>query len=388
MTKKRFSDVIDCIPPSGIRRFFDLVVGQKDIISLGVGEPDFVTPWNIREDAIFSIEQGYTTYTSNSGLPELRELISKYLDRKYHCHYVAKNEILITVGASEAADISFRSILNLGDEVILPEPCFVCYAPLVQLAGGKVVPMDTSQTHFVPDPVILEQLITPQTKMIVLSSPNNPTGAVIPVDILQKIAELAQKYDLWIMSDEIYGELTYDQDYVSFASLPGMKERTVLLNGFSKAFAMTGWRLGYLCGPEDLISRALKIHQYSIMCASILSQYAGIEALKNAQKDVIDMVKSYKFRRNLFVKELNLLGLETAVPGGAFYCFPNIQKTGLTSEEFALRLLQEEKVAVVPGNVFGLGGEGYIRCCYATSLDLLKEALKRMKRFVQKVDAC
>lgn len=382
--KNNFSNIIEQIPPSGIRRFFDLVIGQKDIISLGVGEPDFITPWSIREEAIFSIEQGRTSYTSNQGLPELREQISQYIKRQFKCKYDPKEEILVTVGVSEAIDIVLRSILNPKDEVILPEPCFVCYNPLIQLAGGTVVPIDTSKTNFILDPKELEHKITPKTKALILSSPNNPTGSVIPKEVLEEIAKIVKKYDLWVLSDEIYAELTYDMEYTSFASIENMKEHTILFNGFSKAFAMTGWRLGYLCAPNAVLSRALKIHQYCIMSAPTLSQYAAIEALKNGQKDVEEMKRSYQQRRNYFVKELNECGLPTLMPGGAFYCFPNITKTGLSSEEFALQLLREQKVAVVPGSVFGLGGEGFIRCCYATSLPLLKEALKRIQSFMEK----
>ncbi|MFC1753108.1 aminotransferase class I/II-fold pyridoxal phosphate-dependent enzyme [Thermoproteota archaeon] len=382
--KSRFSSEIDKIPPSGIRRFFDLVIDADDVISLGVGEPDFVTPWTVCDEAIYCLEQGLTSYTANNGLLECRQEISEYLKRRFHCDYDPKKEIIVTVGVSEAVDITFRSILNKDDEVILQEPTYVCYAPLIQLAGGKPVRYDTSQNDFLIDPAELEKLITPKTKAVVLCSPNNPTGRVIPKDILIEIGKLAEKYDFWIISDEIYAELTYDMVYTSMASLPGLKHRTILYNGFSKAFAMTGWRIGYVCGPKPFIERALKIHQYCTLCAPIISQYAAIEALRKCKNDVLDMNKSYLRRRNFFVTRLNEIGLSTTMPEGAFYCFPSIKNTGLSSEDFALRLLEKERVAVVPGNVFGAGGEGYVRCCYATSQPLLREALKRIERFVKR----
>ncbi len=381
--KSDFSHILDTIPPSGIRKFFDLVIGAQDVISLGVGEPDFRTPWAIREDAIFSLEQGKTSYTSNSGLLECREAIVDYLARRFQAHYDPKTEILLTFGVSEAVDIVLRSILNPGDEVIVPEPSYVCYTPLVQLAGGKVVPLNTSDTQFIPDPDQIARAITHKTKAIILCSPSNPTGRTIPKDTLIQIGKLAREHDFWIITDEVYAELTYDESFQSVAALPNLKPSTILLNGFSKAFAMTGWRLGYVCGPPELISRATKIHQYSALCAPITAQYAAIEAVKNCAKDVQDMRESYKGRRNLFVKRLNEIGLPTLLPEGAFYCFPDIRQTGLSSEEFALRLLKEQRVAVVPGHVFGLGGEGHIRCCYATSLEELKEALSRIKKFMR-----
>ncbi len=382
--KSEFSRIVDGIPPSGIRKFFDLVVGAKDVISLGVGEPDFKTPWSIRDDAIYSLEQGKTSYTSNSGLLECRTAISDYLSRRFSIHY-DPGEVLLTFGVSEAVDIVMRSILNPGDEIIVPEPSYVCYKPLIQMAGGVAIPIDTSATGFIPDPQVIRSVITPKTKGIVLCSPSNPTGRVIPKAILEAIGQLAIEFDFWIISDEVYAELTYDIEYPSPASLPGLKDTTILLNGFSKAFAMTGWRLGYVCAPPDLISRATKIHQYAALCAPIMSQYAAIEAVKNCDRDVAEMRQSYQNRRNLFVKRLNQIGLQTTLPEGAFYCFPNIQKFGLNSEEFAVRLLQEERVAVVPGTAFGLGGEGHIRCCYATGLDDLKEALTRIHRFINRL---
>ncbi len=379
--RKPFSSILETIPPSGIRRFFDLVANSTDVISLGVGEPDFPTPWPIREEAIASIESGKTSYTSNSGMPECREQIALYLKERFNAVY-SPQDIILTLGVSEGVDIALRTLLNAGDEVILPEPNYVCYAPLVQLSGGKVVPIDTSLSQFVPDPKAIEKAITPKTKALILCSPSNPTGAVIPKSVLKDILALAKKHEFWVIADEIYAELSYDEPFTSFASLPGAKDYCITMNGFSKAFAMTGWRLGYLAGPEAFISRAIKIHQYAALCASITSQYAGIEALKHPE-EVEKMRKSYEGRRNLFVKRLNDIGLETFMPKGAFYCFPSIKSTGLSSEDFALGLLEHGKVAVVPGGVFGLGGEGFIRCCYATHIDLLKEALKRIERYLK-----
>jgi aminotransferase len=376
---KPFSKVVDAIPPSGIRRFFDLVIGAKDIISLGVGEPDFVTPWGIRDEAIYSIQNGRTSYTSNQGLIELREAISDYLFSRFNVA-VGAGDIVVTVGVSEAVDIVLRSLINPGDEIIIPEPSYVCYDPLVRLAGGVPVSLNTAP-EFIPDVGRLAALVTPKTKALILCSPNNPTGRVIPKPILEEILRLAVQHDFWVISDEVYAELTYDQDYVSFSSLPGASERCILLSGFSKAFAMTGWRMGYIAAPTAVVDRALKIHQYCMLCAPIVSQYAAIEALKNAKQDVEIMKSSYLARRNLFVSGLQEAGYETVVPEGAFYCFPSIKHTGLSSEEFALKLLQNERVAVVPGSVFGSGGEGYIRCCYAAQVDQLKEALKRIRNF-------
>jgi aminotransferase len=378
-----FSKILESIPPSGIRKFFDLVIDAQDIVSLGVGEPDFTTPWNITKHAIDCLEQGFTTYTSNKGLLSCRQAISKYLDKKYSCNYNPEDEIVLTVGVSEAVDIVLRALLNPNDEVILPDPSYVCYAPLIELAYGKTVRIDTSKTNFVLDPKALEKKITSKTKALILCSPNNPTGAVIPKETLLEIAKLAKKHNFWVITDEIYAELIYDQEYVSFASLPGMKERTILLSGFSKAFAMTGWRLGYICAPEEIASRALKIHQYCALCAPIMAQHAACEALEQSEKYIKEMRDSYRLRRNYFIKSLNEIGLETQMPEGAFYCFPSIKNTGLSSEEFALKLIEQEKVAVVPGSVFGLGGEGYIRCCYATNIDVLKTAIEKISRFMQ-----
>jgi aminotransferase len=378
----RFSDKVEQIPPSGIRQFFDLVIGAKDIISLGVGEPDFVTPWPICEEAIYSIEHGRTSYTSNRGLTELREKIAGYMTTRFHVAYDAVTEVIVTVGVSEAADIVLRALLNPGDEVILPEPNYICYSPLISLTGATAVPINTAQTGLLPDPLAIENAITPHTRAIILVSPNNPTGMVIPKDRLLAISDIANRHNLWVISDEIYAELTFDADYYSFAALPGMRDRTILMSGFSKAHAMTGWRIGYVCAHADVIERALKIHQYAIMCAPIMSQYAAIKALDETERSVDEMRRSYKARRNFFVGRLNEIGLETALPQGAFYCFADIRSLGMSSQDFAFALLESEKVAVIPGHVFGLGGEGYIRCCYATGMPELKEAAARIERFV------
>jgi len=377
-----FSDRLDQIPPSGIRAFFELVIGAEDIISLGVGEPDFQTPWSVRERAISALEKGQTSYTSNAGLLECRQSIADYLLKRFGLTYIPETEILLTMGVSEGADIALRAILNPGDEVLVPEPAYVCYPPLIHLAGATPVIVETSQHGFVPDPKEIEKKITSKTKAIVLCSPNNPTGTVIPEHVLREIAKLAIKYDFWIISDEIYAELSF-VPYVSMASIEEVKDRTILLSGFSKAFAMTGWRLGYVCGPEELVKRTLKIHQYSALCAPILSQIAGIEALRNPEKEVEKMKASYLKRRNIYVNAINKAGLTTQVPDGAFYAFTDIRSTGLTSHEFAIQLLREKKVAVVPGTAFGRSGEGYIRACYATAESELKEALARIAIFVK-----
>jgi len=378
----KYSQTLSRVPPSGIRRFFDLIIGQKDIISLGVGEPDFVTPWNIREKAFYALEKGRTSYTSNWGLLELRQEIAKYL-QKYKLNYDPASEILITFGVSEAVDLVLRSILNPGDEVIVAEPCYVSYQPLVTLSGGKTISLDTAKTNFVPPAKEIAKLITPKTKALFLCSPNNPTGAVIPKTELQKIAALVKKYDLWVISDEVYSELIYDGEHISIGALPEMKKYTITLNGFSKAFAMTGWRIGYVCCPAELMQQVIKLHQYYAICAPIMAQYGAVEALQSCKDEVEKMRRSYLQRRNLMVDALQKIGLCTAEPSGAFYIFVDIRSTGLTSEDFALKLLQQEKVAVVPGNVFGAGGEGFVRCCYATDISLLKEALARMERFLK-----
>lgn len=372
------------LKPSGIRKFFDLAAGMKGVISLGVGEPDFVTPWNVREATILSIEQGFTSYTANPGLLELREEISSYLSRVFDVDYSPANQIIVTVGASQALDLAFRAILNQGDEVLIVEPAFVSYAPLVAIAGGKPVAISTSpENGFKLTPEQIEQAITERTKALLLCSPNNPTGSSLNKEELKEIARIIEKHDLLVVSDEIYAELSYDEAFTSFASIEGMYERTILINGFSKGFAMTGWRLGFLAAPAELVQVMLKIHQYTIMCAPHMLQHGAVEALRNTYNEVENMKNSYRRRRNFMVQSLNKIGLDCHTPGGAFYVFPSIKATGLTSEEFAEELLIQEKVAVVPGNVFGESGEGYIRCSYATSMEQLQEALKRMERFIQ-----
>ncbi len=384
-TKSYIADKVAEMKPSGIRRFFDLASNMEGVISLGVGEPDFVTSWSAREAAILSLEQGYTSYTANPGMLELREEISFYMNRRFQVDYNPKTEIIVTVGASQAIDIALRAILNPDEEVIVLEPCFVAYAPLVTLAGGVPVPVQTLKEHeFKVLPEQLEEVITTQTKAIMICSPSNPTGSLLSAAELAGIAEVAKKHDLLIISDEIYAELCYDEEYTSMSSISGMWERTLLISGFSKGFAMTGWRLGFVCAPEELTQAMLKIHQYSLMCAPTMAQFAGLEALRSGSNDVEEMKKSYRRRRNFVVQSLNEMGLTCHIPGGAFYAFPDITSTGMTSEQFAEKLLMEEKVAVVPGNVFGESGEGHIRCSYASSLEQLQEALKRMKAFAKR----
>ena len=376
------SKAVTGLAPSGIRRFFDLANTMEGVISLGVGEPDFDTPWHIREEGIYALEKGRTFYTSNAGLMELREAIGEYLERRFDLSYAAE-EIFITVGGSEAIDIACRVMLDPGDEVIIPEPCYVSYYPCVVLAGGVPVRLPLSaEDQFKLTPEKLESAITDRTKLVVLPFPNNPTGAVMTGPELVKIAELVEKHDLFVLSDEIYAELTYEERHVSFASLPGMKERTILINGFSKAFAMTGWRLGYAAAPKNILQQMIKVHQYVIMCAPTTSQYAAIEAMRNGDKDVELMRDSYDERRRFLVHELNGMGLPCFEPRGAFYVFPSIQSTGLTSEEFATKLLESQKVAVVPGTAFGDCGEGFLRISYAYSIENLKIALEKIKIFV------
>nr|WP_062677751.1 aminotransferase [Parageobacillus toebii] len=386
-TKKSYlSETVARLKPSGIRRFFDLASSMEGVISLGVGEPDFVTSWNIREACILSLEQGYTSYTANAGLLELRQEIAAYLARKFHIEYDPETEILVTVGASQAIDLALRATVNPGDEVIVVEPSFVAYESLVTLAGGVPVPVETNgDEHFKLRPDQIERVITDRTKALIICSPNNPTGTVLHKEELEAIAQIAKKHDLLIISDEIYAELTYDDSYISFAAVDGMRERTILISGFSKGFAMTGWRLGFTAAPAEILQAMLKIHQYAMMCAPTMVQYGAIEALRNGEQDVEYMRKSYRRRRNYFVQSLNEIGLSCHMPGGAFYAFPSIRATGLTSEQFAEKLLLEEKVAVVPGNVFGASGEGYIRCSYASSMEQLQEAIKRMKRFLDRL---
>ncbi|WEG10806.1 aminotransferase [Pullulanibacillus sp. KACC 23026] len=390
MTLKRsphsyLSETVANLKPSGIRRFFDLASQMENVISLGVGEPDFVTPWNVIEASYHSLEQGHTAYTANAGLPELREEISTYLRTQFHISYSSQDQLIVTVGASQGIDLALRAIVNPGDEVIIVGPTFVAYESAVLLAGGIPVTIQTCpEDQFKLTPVQLEKAITSKTKAVILCNPNNPTGTFLNKKELTAIAEVIKQHDLLILSDEIYAELTYDEPYTSVASLEGMKEHTLLISGFSKAFAMTGWRLGYAAGPTDIIQAMIKIHQYTMMCAPTMAQYAAVEALKNGENSVREMKISYKQRRHFIVQAFDNMGLECPMPGGAFYAFPSIRSTGFTSEEFAEALLMEEQVAVVPGSVFGQNGEGFIRCSYATSLKRLNEATKRMKRFVEK----
>lgn len=372
------------IPRSGIRDFFELVQGRDDVISLGVGEPDFATPWNIREAAIYSLEKGHTSYTSNLGMPSLRKAISRYVNDFFNVNYAANSEVLVTVGVSEAIDLALRALLNPGDEVIYHSPCYVSYLPSIALAYGVPVDVPTrKEDDFALKAEMLEAAITPQSRVLMLNFPTNPTGAVMPPDELEKIASLCVKHDLIVLSDEIYCELRYDNvEHVSIASLPGMKERTVLLHGFSKAFAMTGFRLGYACAPAPLIEAMMKIHQYAMLCAPITSQAAALEALENGESAMIEMRDSYHQRRDYVVGRLNEMSIDCHTPGGAFYVFPDIRQTGLTSQEFAMKLLEAEDVAAVPGDAFGEAGEGFLRCCYATSFEELKTAMNRMERFV------
>lgn len=380
----RISKVSQQIPPSGIRVFFDLVLGMKDVISLGVGEPDFVTPWNVRERAIDSIEEGYTSYTSNKGLAQLRLAVSRHIKKQYGLDYDPDDEILITVGVSEGSDLSFRAIINPGDKVLVPEPYYVSYGPMTSLCGGKPVFIKTDPARgFKITPKDIIKHCDNRTKAIILNYPNNPTGASYSRTELKKLSEAIIKRNLILISDEIYCDLTYDSSHVSMAGLPKMKERTVYLNGFSKAFAMTGWRIGYACGPKDIISAMTKIHQYTMMCVPIMSQFAALEALKNGERSVQEMKREYKRRREFVVSRLNEIGLECHKPEGAFYAFPSIKVSGLSSMDFSKELLAKEKVAVVPGTAFGESGEGYIRISYASSMDNLKEALSRIERFLK-----
>ena len=383
---KSLSEKIISVPASGIRRFFDLVAEMDDVISLGVGEPDFVTPWRVREAAIWSLEKGQTTYTSNYGLLELRIEIVRKMKERYGVEWNPRQEVLVTVGVSEALDTAFRALLNPGDEVLIPEPCYVSYAPCVAFAGGVPVPVPTrADTGFRTRSGDVAALITPRTKAILLSYPTNPTGATMDAAGLQAIVDVCVQNDLYIISDEIYDRLSYDAPHVCVASLPGAYERTILLNGFSKAYAMTGWRIGYACAPAPIIEVMMKIHQYTMLCAPITAQIGALEALRRGDRDAEEMCADYDRRRRLFVKGLNEIGLDCPMPGGAFYAFPSVKRWDLSAEEFAERLLVEEKVLVVPGPVFGEGGTGHIRCCYATAADKLQEALRRIERFVSRL---
>ncbi|CAH0137235.1 MULTISPECIES: aminotransferase [Peribacillus] len=378
------SKTIAELKPSGIRRFFDLAANLEGVVSLGVGEPDFVTSWAVREAAINSLEEGYTSYTANAGLYELRSEISGYMEKQFHVSYRPEDQIIVTVGASQALDIALRTILNPGEEVIVVEPCFVAYSPLVTMAGGIPVTVQTSkEDDFKLTPQQLEAAITPKTKAVLICSPNNPTGTQLGQEELVMLADIVKKHDLLVISDEIYAELAYDETFTSFAAIDGMLERTIVINGFSKGFAMTGWRLGFVCAPKEISEAMLKLHQYAMMCAPTIAQHAALEALKHGMQDVEEMRRSYRRRRNYIVKSFNDMGLDCHNPGGAFYAFPSIEKTGMTSMEFAEKLLTEELVAVVPGDVFGESGEGHIRCSYASSMEQLQEALRRMERFMK-----
>ena len=380
------ADTIVNIKPSGIRKFFDLVSEMKDAISLGVGEPDFDTPWHIRDEGIYSLERGRTFYTSNAGLKDLKEEIANYLRRRVHVDYDDRHEVLVTVGGSEAIDMAMRVMLNPGEEVLIPQPSYVSYEPCTIMAGGKPVIIELkAENEFRLTPEELLQHITDKTKLLVLPFPNNPTGAIMEQKDLEAIAKVIIEKDLYVLSDEIYSELTYKEDHVSIASIPGMQERTILINGFSKAYAMTGWRLGYACGPRKIIEQMTKLHQYAIMCAPTTSQYAAVEALRNGDDDVAMMREAYNQRRRYLVHAFKEMGLECFEPYGAFYIFPCIKEFGMTSEEFASRFLMEEKVAVVPGTAFGDCGEGFLRISYAYSLENLKEALGRMQNFIDRL---
>jgi len=379
------SDTITKVKPSGIRKFFDVVSEMKDAISLGVGEPDFDTPWHIREEGIYSLEKGKTFYTSNSGLKELKIEICNYLLRRFGLSYNFATETIVTVGGSEAIDIALRVMLNPGDEVLIPQPSYVSYHPCTILAGGVPVVIELKEENDFK--LTKEQIlgaITDKTKILIMPFPNNPTGSIMTYDDLKDIAKVVIEKDLFVISDEIYAELTYGQDHVSIASFPGLKERTVVINGFSKAYAMTGWRLGYAVGPANILEQMIKVHQFAIMCAPTNSQYAGIEALKNGDPDVQMMREAYDGRRKLLIHALNNMGLKTFEPFGAFYVFPSVKSLGMTSEEFATKLLKEEKVAVVPGTAFGDCGEGFLRISYAYSIDNLKIALERIEKFVER----
>jgi aminotransferase len=380
------AQTVAAIPRSGIRDFFDIVQGMKDVISLGVGEPDFVTPWHIREAAIYALERGKTGYTSNLGLLSLRQAISVSVEKNFKIAYDPVREILIGVGVSETMDLAFRSIINPGDEVIYHEPCYVSYAPGISLAGGVPVAVSCRpENAFSVTAEAIEKAVTPKSKAIVLNFPTNPTGGTMDRAELQKIAAVAQRHNLLIITDEIYSELTFEGEHVSIASLPEMRERTIFLHGFSKAYAMTGFRIGYACGPAAIIDAMMRIHQYSMLCASIISQEAALEAIQHGQPDTIVMREQYRVRRNFIVSAFNEMGLPCHLPRGSFYAFPCIQSTGLSSKDFAWKFLEAEKVACVPGSAFGPTGEGYLRCCFATALDKIEIAMERMARFVQKV---
>jgi aminotransferase len=383
--QERISPTVRSIPPSGIRRFFDIAAEMDDVISLGVGEPDFVTPWSIRESCVYGLEKGYTSYTANRGMPELREEIVHHYEENYDISYDTKTQVLVTVGVSEALDLALRAVISPGDEVLIPEPCYVSYQACTTLAGGIPVGVPAqADNDFRITPEDLEAHISPQTKVLLIGYPNNPTGAIMERSDLLKIAAFAEAHDLIVISDEIYGDLTYGEEkHTCFSSLPGMKDRTLLLNGFSKAYAMTGWRIGYALGNADFIAAMTKIHQYTMLCAPITAQVAAIEALRHGEKYMKKMVAEYDKRRRFIYDGLTKIGLKCFEPKGAFYIFPDITSTGWTSEEFAEKLLQTEHVALVPGSAFGACGEGHVRCSYATSIDAIAEALARMEDFVK-----
>ncbi|MGC8742844.1 MAG: aminotransferase class I/II-fold pyridoxal phosphate-dependent enzyme [Verrucomicrobiia bacterium] len=375
------------IPRSGIRDFFELVQGMDDVISLGIGEPDFVTPWHIREAAIYALEKGKTSYTSNLGLMKLREALSSHIAKNFGVFYNPKNQILITVGVSEALDIALRALVNPGDEVLYHEPCYVSYSPSIVMTHGIPKPVPCSpEKNFSLTAEDIEKQITPRSKILVLNFPTNPTGGTMNRDELNKIARVVIKHNLIVITDEIYSELTFEGEHISIASLPGMAERTIFLHGFSKAYAMTGFRLGYACGPAELIEAMMKVHQYSMLCASIISQEAAIEAIQNGEMAMREMREQYRIRRNYIVNALNEMGLKCHLPRGSFYSFPSIANTGLSSKEFAVKLLKEQKVAAVPGDAFGKSGEGFIRCCFATSLEKIEIAMERMSKFVRSLN--
>jgi aminotransferase len=385
-TRDFIADHVQKIPRSGIRDFFEIVQSMSDVISLGIGEPDFVTPWHIREAAIYALEKGRTGYTSNLGLPKLRKAISRYVQQHYAVHYDGLTEVLVAVGVSEAMDIALRAVLNPGDEVIYHEPCYVSYSPSIALAHGVGVPVATeARNGFALQAEAIAEKITPRTKVLMLNFPTNPTGATLSTEQTEAIAKLAVEHDLLVITDEIYTELSYGPRPPCIASLPGMRERTIFLHGFSKAYAMTGFRIGYACAPVALTEAMMRIHQYSMLCASIISQEAALEALEHGYDDMLHMREQYRQRRNYLVKSLNEIGLDCVEPQGAFYVFPSVARTGLHSREFAVRLLEEEKVAAVPGNAFGSSGEGFLRCSYATAFDQIEIAVERMARFVKRL---
>ena len=380
---EKLSTSVQSIAPSGIRKFFDIAAQMDDVISLGVGEPDFITPWSIRESCVYGLERGYTSYTANRGMPELRNEISRHYNRNFNVDYNPDTEVLVTVGVSEALDIALRAVLNVGDEVLIPEPCYVSYQACTILAGGVPVPVSAKlENEFRITPEELEPYVTAKTKAILIGYPNNPTGAIMERRDLIKIAEFAEKHDLIVISDEIYGDLTYSGVHECFSSLPKMRDRTILLNGFSKAYAMTGWRIGYALSNADFIGAMTKIHQYTMLCAPITAQVAAIEALKHGEKYMKKMVAEYDRRRNLIYDGLNKLGLRCFEPKGAFYIFPDITSSGMTSEDFAEKLIRSERVALVPGTAFGESGKGHVRCSYATSIEKISAALKRIEKFL------